>query len=170
MDEGKRFESDSEHDPEVLFPSFMAELRLRYPDYRVTFDRRTQKWLVYDQKGPSCVMSVAFCEYADGTPAPLSMEFLDKLTFCDVIRRYGTPEAYLDWLERESERQYEEGIQRMLEEMRYARRPILRWLEGGGRETIMLRPFPTEHRRQLDRDLALSVVGTASSTTMKEAS
>lgn len=146
----------------------MAELRLRYPSYGLVYDRRRQQWLCYVKGSEGDVRVVAYIESGDGVAMDPCMEFLDKLSVSDVIRQHGSVKAYLDWLEREEQRVYDEGMAAMDEDMRYAAKPIRDWIAKGGSETIMLRPMAVEHRRQVELDLNASAA--VQPTTLQEVS
>lgn len=157
MNEAERFAfGDPWKNPDKLFPSFMAELRLRYPEYEMVWDRQREQWACIHRIGPCKTMIVAYCEFGDGTPADPCQEFLDQVTACDVIRRFGNIEAYCDWLEKTQDDYDEAAKARMREEFEYARRPYSDYIAKGGPETIVLRPMDDEHRRQVERGLALS--------------
>ena len=159
MNEPERYAfRDPWKDPERLFPSFMAEMKGRFPEYSLVWDRRREQWLCYHRQGEHQVMAVAYVEYGDGGAADPAIPFLDLLAETDIIRRFGTKRDYADWLEK----QQEETDDRELAELRsdiheYALKPILDYIERGAPETFVLRPFEPEHRRQVDRDLALSL-------------
>ncbi len=157
MSDGQRYGfGDPWRNPEKMFPSFMAELRLRYPEYGLVWDFHREQWLCYHRFGPSSVMAVAYVEDADGVAMDPSMEFLDELSRTDVIRQFGDIKAYLAW----SDKHQQEYDERVLAEMRadaeYAAKPMASMIERSP-TSVTLRPLSVEHRRQVDRDLALSL-------------
>ena len=165
MDEAGRFAfGDPWHNPDDLFPSFMTELKLRYPDYGLVYDRRREQWLIFHQITASHLKHVAYCENGDGTAAEPSMEVLDRLTQADILRTFISADAYCDYLEKEQERRDVEGLAKLDEEMVYAGKPIRDWIAGGGRETVILRPISDEHRRQVERSLNLSAAANRTET------
>jgi len=169
MANGERFAfEDPWKDPESLFPEFMTELRLRYPTYGLVYDRRREQWVCYQLGTEGDLKIVAYVESGDGVAMDPCMEFLDKLSMSDVIRQHGSVRAYLDWLEREEQRRYDEGMASLDEDLQYAAKPIRDWIAKGGAETIVLRPLPEEHRRQVEADLNLSA--SAQPTRFQEAS
>lgn len=157
MNEGQRFAfGDPWYLPESLYPSFMSEMLARYPTYGMVYDRRREQWLVFTWLHEATPEPIAYVEHGDGTAAEPCMEFLDRLSACDVIREFGTPEKYLDWLEREMDRYKENAEQTIEDEIAYAARPIHDYIERGAPESIVIRPLKAEHRAQVQRDLALS--------------
>jgi len=160
MNECGRFSlEDPWRDPERLFPSFMASMKVRYPNYLLAYDHPQERWVVVHKMAPHYYKVVAPLEYGDGVSATPCIEFLDYLSECEVLRNFATMKEYCDWLEKESERVYQNGTERMREEMAYAARPIIDYVCRGGPESIVIRPLPESHRAQIDRDLALSVPG-----------
>ena len=155
--DNRRFAFDDPwFDPEEKFPEFMAELAVRYPSYSLVYDRRRRQWMVYSKVRPDEFKAIVYVETAEHLPAEPDLAFLDTLTMTDVLREYGSVAAYCDWLEREQERRDKEGLEKMREDMRYAGKPVRDWIDGGGRETVILRPLSDEHRRQIEVDLNAS--------------
>jgi hypothetical protein len=160
MNDGHRFRAkDPAMDPARLYPSFVSALAARYPEYRLVWDRDQQKWVVLHQRAARYFSIVAYVESGDGVGMPPSIEWLDELTRCEVLRNFATMDEYCDWLEKESERVYEEGCAALTEAMVYAARPYIDWVTRGGPESFVIRPFSAPHRRQLEEEIARDLPG-----------
>lgn len=160
QDEGRRFTlSDPWRDPWALFPSFMQEMFLRYPDYLLAYDRDQEKWVILHELSGTCRRVVSYVQFGDGVPAVPSVEILNRLSECEVLRRFCSLDEFCRWVEKEAERRYEEGTAALQDELAYAARPYINYVTRGGPESVVIRPMRPEERAQTEDDLARSIPG-----------
>ena len=169
---------DPTRSPRRHFPAFMAMLRRFYPTYSIVWDTQAGKWLCFTRVSRFRLMEIAYLEDGFGRRLDPCEAFIFRLVETDILRRFGSGDAFCDWLEKQESDFRQDRRLELRAELAPARREGARWVgrrphsvivggrsrrprhfEGVVEDAPVIRGLSDMERQQISGDLNAGAVG-----------
>jgi hypothetical protein len=152
---------DVDRDPFTLFPEFMLQLRNRYPDYNLVWDKVKTRWAIFRQISDTFRRLVGWVERADGTYAEPSIEFLnERITATDwAVQGFKDPDEFFDALEKKHRDMRTHGRQERRKYFMEHCHELLSFIEKNPSTTILKTNATPEGKAATERVLNVSASG-----------